>query len=117
MFKVKGTQITLIRGDTLLLQVGIKQKQDGSDYTPQNGDVIRFALKRAIMNKDHTNFEDEEPLATAIIPNDTLLLRLNPQDTKDLPFGKYHYDIQLTMSDGFVDTFLEGDFYLQAEVD
>lgn len=115
MFKVKGNEITLIRGDTLLLQVHIKEGD--TDYVPQNGDVIRFALKRAAMKSDKSDFLDEKPLVVTTIPNDTLLLRLNPQDTKKLPFGKYHYDIEITMSDGFVDTFLDGAFYLTAEVD
>lgn len=115
MFKVKGNEITLIRGDTLLLQVNIKEGD--SDYTPQEGDVIRFALKRAIMKGDQSDYLDKEPLIITTIPNDTLLLRLNPQDTANLPFGKYHYDVEITMTDGFVDTFLSGTLVLKPEVD
>ena len=115
MFKVKGNEITLVRGDTLLLQVNIKEGD--SYYTPQEGDVIRFALKRAIMKKDQTDYLDEKPLVITTIPNDTLQLRLNPQDTAKLPFGKYHYDIEIKMSDGFVDTFLSGTFNLKPEVE
>ena len=40
------------------------------------------------------------------IPIDTLTLTLLPEDTKDLSFGKYVYDIQLTKADGTVDTFI-----------
>lgn len=40
------------------------------------------------------------------IPIDTMMLTLEPQDTADLNFGKYVYDIQLTKANGKVDTFI-----------
>ena len=51
-------------------------------------------------------YEDPEPLVVKDIPIDTLTLTLLPEDTKDLSFGKYVYDIQLTKADGTVDTFI-----------
>ena len=36
----------------------------------------------------------------------TMMLTLEPQDTADLNFGKYVYDIQLTKANGKVDTFI-----------
>ena len=115
MYKLKGTRISLIRGDTLI--VGIEIKRNGEPYEVQSDDVIRFALKRAIMKKDSTDFLDNAPLVTKIIPNDTLTLRLESEDTADLPFGNYSYDIQLTMGDGTVDTFISDTLELLAEVD
>ena len=35
-----------------------------------------------------------------------MILTLNPEDTKHLPFGKYVYDIELTKATGEVDTFI-----------
>lgn len=35
-----------------------------------------------------------------------MMLTLEPQDTADLNFGKYVYDIQLTKANGKVDTFI-----------
>ena len=43
---------------------------------------------------------DEKPLVVKDIPSDTMLLVLEPEDTKTLPFGKYVYDIQITYADG-----------------
>ena len=52
------------------------------------------------------------------IPSDTMLLVLEPEDTKTLPFGKYVYDIQITYADGKVDTFItKGRLRLTEEVD
>ena len=40
-------------------------------------------------------------------PNDTLILRLEAAETKQLEVGSYVYDIELTTPDGFVDTFID----------
>lgn len=115
MYKLKGTRISLIRGDTLIL--GIEIKRNGETYEVQSGDVIRFALKSATMKKDRTEYINNEPLVIKTIPNDTLTLRLESEDTAQLPFGNYSYDIQLTMADGTVDTFISDTLELLAEVD
>lgn len=94
---VQGTRISLTRGDTFRAIIGIR-KADGSEYIPDAGDVIRFAVKK--------DYRDQDTLLLKTIPNDTLLLELEPQDTKHLAFGKYVYDIQITMTDGTVDTFI-----------
>lgn len=53
-----------------------------------------------------------------IIDNETLMLRIDPEDTKKMSFGKYKYDIQLTRADGRVDTFItEADLIIGKEVD
>lgn len=31
-------------------------------------------------------------------------LRLNSQDTKQLDVGQYYYDVEITLSNGYVDT-------------
>ena len=106
----------MTRGDTLAVQVGIMQ---GSEpYTPQEGDSVRFALKSPKMNGKRTEYSDPEPLLQKNIPTDTLLLTLDPEDTKPLGFGSYVYDIQLTYADGSVDTFItEATLTLTPEVE
>ena len=96
MYTVKGTTIRMTRGDTVLIQVGMTR--NGSAYTPQEGDVIRFAVK----NQSYTG----KVLIHKVIPNNTLILRLDPADTRALSFGDYSYDIEITFSDGTVDTFI-----------
>lgn len=68
---------------------------------------------------DHAeSYMDEKPLVVKDIPSDTMLLVLEPEDTKTLPFGKYVYDIQITYADGKVDTFItKGRLRLTEEVD
>ena len=52
MYKTLGNNITLTRGDTLQLKVSL-YNQDGTEYEPASGDVIRFTMKK--------NYTDAEP--------------------------------------------------------
>lgn len=107
--KVIGTSISLTRGDTFKGTVNIMYA-DGTAYEPVEGDSVRFALKKT--------YNDNEPLLEKDIPINTLLLHIAPEDTKNLSYGKYVYDIQLTRSNGDVDTFItKATFRVTEEVD
>ena len=108
-FRVRNNTIYLTRGDTFKAVISITYP-DGSVYTPKEGDQIRFALKE--------NIEDEECLIWRDVPIDTMLLVIYPGDTKELEFGTYVYDIQLTKANGDVDTFITASkFKITAEVE
>ena len=96
-YSVSGTTITLTRGDSFIALVSITD-QKGTPYIPLEGDSIRFAMK--------ASYEDAEPLLVKVVPIDTMKLIINPEETKDLAFGKYVYDIELTKVTGEVDTFI-----------
>lgn len=109
MKTVTGKRINLTRGDTCKIQLSLTDS-DGEAYTPNEGDIIRFAAKKT--------YDDPVPLIYIVIPNDTLLLEIEPEHTKNLAFGNYVYDIQLTCADGTVDTFItDGILKLEKEVD
>lgn len=97
MLKVSNTTIHLTRGDTARIQITLSEC-DGAAYEPSEGDSIRFAA---------TPEWGELPCIEKAIPTDTLLLELSPADTKQLEFGEYWYDIELTRSNGDVDTFID----------
>lgn len=115
MFSINGTTITLTRGDTLVAQIEIKRNDE--TYTPVEGDSLRIAVKHPELNADKTDYLDAEPLIDKEIPIETQVLRLESSDTKNLGFGKYAYDIQITFADGWVDTFISGILILTKEVD
>lgn len=92
---IKKNIISVTRADSLWTKLQLADS-DGNEYIPDPNDVIKFALK--------TSTDDsEEPIVSKIIPNDTLELRLDPEDT-DYPVGDYYYDIEITLTNGFVDT-------------
>lgn len=114
MFDIVKTQvgydITLTRGDSLPLQLTNLKKND-EPYNPDPEDVIRFAMKRKYKDPD------EDVILVKNISPDTLILSIEPEDTKELPMGKsYVYDIQITDKYGFVATFIEGIFTIGNEV-
>ena len=105
----EDNNITLTRGDSFYATVSIKDKDTGEEYIPVEGDKVRFALKR--------RYGDKQPLILKDIPIDTLLLYIEPVDTKPLSFDDYCYDIELTTSEGDVDTFIwEKRFTIAKEV-
>lgn len=107
--KIIGTSITMTRGDTLKTKINILDS-DGNEYVPTNGDYIRFAMKK--------KYTDDTCCILKEIPIDTLVLHLEPQDTKCLPQPcEYVYDIQITMADGTVDTFITGKLSIIQEVE
>lgn len=104
---VKNT-IIMTRGDTLKIKINITDSA-GEPYIPVEGDTIRFAAKE--------NYDDELPCILKDIPYDTCILHLEPADTKDLKQPcSYFYDIEITLNDGTVDTFITGKLNIKEEV-
>lgn len=107
MFKINETAITLTKGDSFYCQIELTK--NGEAYTPAEGDVIRFGLKKSPF--------DTDALLEKVVPNDTLLLHLASADTKTLGAGKYVYDLEITYANGDVDTFInQAEFNLVLEV-
>lgn len=102
----KTKKISLVRGDTLRLQVEVLVNNE--PYTPVSGDEVRFAMKQT--------YQSSKLLIDKLIPIDTLILKLDPLDTKKLSFGNYVYDIEITFANGDVDTFIRGEIELLPEV-
>lgn len=104
-----GYDITLTRGDSLFLEVSLTKNDE--PYIPAPGSRIRFAMKRSY------NDPDTEVLIEKVIPLDTLILEIEPEDTKPLPMGKtFVYDIEITDEYQHVDTFIKGNFTIGKEV-
>lgn len=107
MFTIKNNDISLTRGDTLFLSVDLVDS-DGDPYVPSEGDVLRFAMKRRMNSPDLAMLKE--------IPTDTLTFEIKPDDTKELKYATYVYDIELTDSDGHVATVIIGKFTVTEEV-
>ena len=109
MLNIDGNNnITLTRGDTLTLTVELTK--DGETYTPEEGDVIRFALSKGYLGEPGYEFKFEK-----IIPHDTLTFTCSSVETT-LDYRSYNYDIQVTHSDGCVDTFISAKLTITGEV-
>lgn len=96
----------LTRGDSV--KIPIYFDSDGTEYHPKEGDDIKFGIKR---------MPYDEVMLEKTIPYDQGYIELVPEDTKEFPlFGKYIFDLQITV-DGAVSTVIEeGKFELGVEV-
>lgn len=90
MLKVSGNKIDLTRGDTMILEVSLKDEA-GEAYIPTDTDIIYFRLKK--------NATSKEVLLEKEIPYDTMILQLDEADTENLKFGTYYYEIELVTSE------------------
>lgn len=105
--------ITLTRGDTAIITVPLYEiDEEGHEtpYTPIAGEKVRFAMS------DKYGATRSEVLILKEIPIDTLILEIDPEDTKPLKFGKYKYDIEFTDAAGHVSTGLSAIFEVAKEV-
>lgn len=108
MFKitpgVKGPTITLTRGDYASFHIDIFD-QAQEKYEPLEDDLISFTVKRNTRTKE------------AIIRKEGVDIEIFPFETKDVNYGTYSYDVQLTSAEGHVDTFIgPADFVISEEV-
>ena len=102
MFKIDGTNITLTQGNTADIQI-IPLDDVGQMVYLVPGDRIVFAIKS--LNKYH--FRKELTDADYDSDSDSYLLRLEPEDTEDLPPLAYKYDCLLITRDGEQYTFID----------
>jgi hypothetical protein len=108
MFKitegVKGPTITLTRGDYASFHIDIFDEAGGA-YELKDDDIVTFTVKR--------NTRTEE----ALVQKNGVDIEIFPEDTENLRYGTYSYDVQLTPNDNHIDTFIgPADFVITEEV-
>jgi hypothetical protein len=95
---VNGTNLEMIRGDTEVLTVSCVNSE-GEPINFETGDKVYFTVKESvtstliIFQKIITEFVEGKAIITIL-----------PEDTKNLKFKPYVYDVQLTQADGTVTT-------------
>ena len=120
MLKIDGNNnVTLTRGDTLTLTVTLLHEVDPvppateptiEPYTPVEGDVIRFAV-----SKGYKGEPGYELKVSKVIPHDTLTFTATSTETA-LEYRTFNYDVEITHTDGCVDTFISGKLTIVGEV-
>ena len=92
----KTNKITIINGDTGFIHLVV------DNYKLVLGDVVRFTVKSNI-------YDNEEVIAkdyTDFLEDGSCIIEFESQDTRDLDAGTYYYDVQVSLSDGRVDTII-----------
>jgi len=89
--------IRLTRGDTAYFGVSIIDSSTGTEYEPSDDDVILFTIKKSVNASDSL-------IQKKFGEVNNNLFKLLPEDTSDLRYGRYQYDVQLTRGNGDVYT-------------
>ena len=98
MLHIDDKTIKLTRGDTARLTVPIINLANNGEYTMESGDILYFTVKKTAKDTDFL-FQKSVTGSNSI--------HIRPEDTADLSFGKYKYDVQLTTATGDVYTVIE----------
>ena len=91
MLMIRNNVITLTRGDTARIELGITK--DGEDYD-YSDDAVVFSVKKSVYDSD---FLLQKTVTDGVI-------YVSPADTETMPYGTYYYDVQVTTQNGDVCT-------------
>lgn len=109
--KVSGRNVSMIRGDSEVITISCTDAYGGNAPLVE-GDTVYFTIKETI--------HDEEKVFQKIITDFTdgkAIVRIRPEDTKNLSFKTYVYDTQISGLDGTVTTIVPpSDFKICGEV-
>ena len=108
MLKIKNRKIYLTRGDTAYIELKLRAKRDGEELEFQEGDKIYFSVKEDVGAEDYL-------FQRVVNPGEVIVIE--PSDTKQLDYGIYLYDIQVSTAMGEVFTVVEPTaFFLTEEI-
>lgn len=92
----KDNAVHLTRGDTARLLLGsVVNEVTGKDYPVSAEDTVTFTVKKTVY--------DTTPVVQITVPGGAAI-HITPEDTKELSFGKYLYDVQIATADGDIYT-------------
>lgn len=94
VFSISNKTIKITRGDSGVFTLTVKQGDSDYDYT---NDTVIFTVKK------NTNTDEVLIQKTIQYGEDVIIM---PEDTRDLAYGDYVYDVQLTTVGGYVDTII-----------
>lgn len=101
MLQIKNNQdIWITRGDDAYLNLEIKQQSfPYENYEIQKEDSVVLSVRRS---KEDNN-DEENPILFQTILNDGYFY-ISSENTQYLDFGSYVYDVQITFSNGDINT-------------
>ena len=88
MLKIKDSNIFLTRGDSASLKIKVKDIE-GKDFIFTEDFKLVFSVKKNISDKYLTIQKEVQ---------NSINIEIVPEDTKQLAFGEYYFDIELQMN-------------------
>ena len=102
MLKISNQDITLTRGDTARIKLGIASGGKAYDYS---ADTVVFSVKKSTATSEYVFQKTVQDGVVTILPT----------DTASLLYGTYVYDVQLTTAGGDVCTVITPHNFIVAQ--
>lgn len=101
IMKNRDLVLSMVRGDSEGILVKLREKDEEDilkDIPFENGKhIIYFTVKKSVEDTDeNAMFQIKE---TTFEEDGQALISIQPHHTKGMPYGKYVYDVQLTIID------------------
>ncbi len=110
--RISGTKIRMIRGDSEAMTV-ILRDADHNSIPFEDGDTVYFTVKENSHTAEKLVWKKIQSFSNEGIAH----IDIDPEDTKDLNYGRYVYDVQVTFKDGTVKTIIPmSSFTIEDEV-
>lgn len=91
--KVEGTNLTMIRGDSETITVSAED-ESGVAIPFETGDIVYFTVKANTLTT--TKLIQKTIIA---FTDGAAVIELVPEDTKEMKYGSYRYDVQWVHDD------------------
>lgn len=89
-------EIKIIRGTTNIFDLVIFDNSEQA-YELKDGDKIVFGVKK---NPESANYDIKKIITAKVSNVGNITIKLSPEDTQKLPFGRYYFDVGLQTSEG-----------------
>lgn len=113
LLKINGQDIYMTRGDTESITLAIYDEEDNLiPFSNSNDDTVYFTVK----SSTQTGVIDFQKVITTFTPEGEAIVEITPNDTSNLRYGDYVYDVQIN-KDGNVTTVIKpSKFVIEEEV-
>lgn len=98
---VSGTNLKITRGDTGAIRVAVSDAA-GEAVPLEDGDTIELTVRERLRSPEKILYKK----VTEFVYGEALIT-IHPEDTSNLKFKTYVYDIQLTRANGQVQTIVK----------
>lgn len=98
MLRFEDNDIYLTRGDTAYIGLNLTDS-NGEEFNGTMEDTVILSVKKEINEEKVYAFQVSVPFGVDI--------KILPEHTKNLEYGRYYYDIQINMANGDIFTVVE----------
>jgi len=104
--------LAIVRGTTKTMTIRVTA-EDGSVYTLEEGEVLRFGVKK---HPGDTAYLFSKDMSSSSLADGVYSFIINPGDTEDLDFGCYFYDVGLQSGSEYFNVIPCSDFRVEYNV-